>query len=203
MRGGAARSAAVNATSFQHFAIVVSDMRAAMARLGAVPGWQPISRDGPRLLPERSGGVTAFKFRDPDGHPLELLEFPADRVPAVWRGAAGLFLGIDHSAITVMETARSVAFWRGLGFERVGGSVNSGPEQAALDGLDAPVVEVTALEAGDAGPHLELLCYRTPPVFADARDAEDALATAIVLGGGERVSAVDPDGHRVFAGLVG
>lgn len=35
-------------------------------------------------LPESSGGVTAFKFRDPDGHPLELLAFPDGKVPSRW-----------------------------------------------------------------------------------------------------------------------
>lgn len=63
---------------FQHFAIVVSDMSRAIARLGAATGWRPISLDGPQRLPASAGGVTAFKFRDPEGHPLELLFFPED-----------------------------------------------------------------------------------------------------------------------------
>ena len=54
---------------FQHFAIVVSDMTAAYANLQALPNWTPISTDGPQILPPSSGGVTAFKFRDPEGHP--------------------------------------------------------------------------------------------------------------------------------------
>ncbi len=40
---------------------------------------------GPERLPARSGGVSAFKFRDPDGHPLELLAFPPEAVPPIWR----------------------------------------------------------------------------------------------------------------------
>jgi catechol 2,3-dioxygenase-like lactoylglutathione lyase family enzyme len=56
---------------FQHFAIVVSDMIAAYADLQAVRNWTAISTDGPQILPPSSGGVTAFKFRDPEGHPLE------------------------------------------------------------------------------------------------------------------------------------
>jgi catechol 2,3-dioxygenase-like lactoylglutathione lyase family enzyme len=55
---------------FQHLAIVVSDMDRAYARLRSSDGWQPISADGPVILPASSGGVRAFKFRDPDGHPL-------------------------------------------------------------------------------------------------------------------------------------
>jgi catechol 2,3-dioxygenase-like lactoylglutathione lyase family enzyme len=57
---------------FQHFAIVVSDMDKAYARLRHV-AFMPISSGGPQTLPERDGRVRAFKFRDPDGHPLELL----------------------------------------------------------------------------------------------------------------------------------
>ncbi len=34
---------------------------------------------GPQRLPPASGSVAAAKFRDPDGHPLELLEFPRGR----------------------------------------------------------------------------------------------------------------------------
>ena len=46
-------------------------MDAAYARVRAA-GVQPISLNGPETLPERNGGVRAFKFRDPDDHPLEL-----------------------------------------------------------------------------------------------------------------------------------
>jgi catechol 2,3-dioxygenase-like lactoylglutathione lyase family enzyme len=56
---------------FQHIAIVVADMSKAYQRLSTVGGWVAISTDGPQRLPRSSGGVTAFKFRDPDGHPLE------------------------------------------------------------------------------------------------------------------------------------
>ena len=49
------------------------------ARLSAHAGWTTISTDGPQLLPASSGGVTAYKFRDPEGHPLELIAFPPGR----------------------------------------------------------------------------------------------------------------------------
>ena len=41
-------------------------------RLSRFP-FTTISRNGPEALP---GGVVAFKFRGPDGHPLELIQFP-------------------------------------------------------------------------------------------------------------------------------
>ena len=52
------------------------------------PGWTPISTSGPQLLPAASGGVSAFKFRDPEGHPLELIAFPPGAVPPQWQTAS-------------------------------------------------------------------------------------------------------------------
>jgi catechol 2,3-dioxygenase-like lactoylglutathione lyase family enzyme len=72
---------------FQHCAIVVRDMNAAYAQLRSQGGWQPISSDGPQQLPAANGGVKAFKFRDPDGHPLELLWFPPGSGRAIWQDA--------------------------------------------------------------------------------------------------------------------
>ena len=152
---------------FQHIAIVVANMEAAYSRLCACESWTAITRRAPQRLPASSGGVTAFKFRDPEGHPLELLAFPPDNVPPRWREAPhrhGPCLGIDHSAIVVSATAPSVAFYQqALGFYVVAGSLNRGREQEQLDAVPGAVVEVTALHSGaESPPHLELLCYRSP-----------------------------------------
>ena len=56
---------------FQHCALVTGDIGASYRRLCRFP-FTPISRHGPQALP---GDIIAFKFRDPDGHPLELVEF--------------------------------------------------------------------------------------------------------------------------------
>ncbi len=195
-------------TAFQHFAFVVSDMDLAMAQLHRAPGWMPISRGGPQHLPQRSGGVTAFKFQDPDGHPLELLAFPEHAVPAHWqdRAECGIFLGIDHSAISVRDTAISTAFYESLGFAISGQTFNHGAEQANLDGLPGSEVEVTALSLHASTPHVELLCYRSaagPP--RQGLSSNDVAATRIVLtadGAPEADAAppliVDPDGHRLL-----
>jgi catechol 2,3-dioxygenase-like lactoylglutathione lyase family enzyme len=79
---------------FQHMAIVVNDMRHAYQLVMANRRFRPISRNGPVRLPDDSGGVTAFKFRDHDGHPLELLAFPEGHVPGSWRALDGTFLGV-------------------------------------------------------------------------------------------------------------
>ena len=199
---------------FQHMAIVVSDMRAAHARLSLYRGWTPISSEGPQRLPATSGGVTAFKFRDPEGHPLELLEFPPERRPDAWRAPRGPepCLGIDHSAISVSDTAASAGFYAGFGFEAQGGSLNSGPEQQRLDGLAEAEVQVTALGQADAVPHLELLRYLSPWLGRPARPrhaSNDVATTRLVLrqSGDEagpwadwaRAELLeDPDGHHVL-----
>lgn len=148
---------------FQHAAIVVRDMDAAYARLSALHP-TPITRGGPQRLPATSGGVSAYKFRDPDGHPLELIFFPDGASAEAWAEAPGLFLGIDHSAITVTDRDAGLAFFRdGLGLTVETRSLNRGPEQAALDGVANPVVDVIGLTpSGTPTPHVELLHYRAP-----------------------------------------
>ncbi len=185
---------------FQHIALIASDIDAAMGRLRATGGWTPISRAGIDRLPERAGGVSAFKFRDPEGHPLEFLAFPSGKTPEAWRGSGPGLLGYDHSAIGVTDVATSIAFWRGeMGFALGARTLNEGPEQAALDGLDAPVVDVVAMRPGTPTPHVELLGYhvghRVKPVAVGARDRA---ATRLVLAA-DGVAAPyltrDPDGH--------
>lgn len=147
---------------FQHLAITVRSMDAAMAQLAPLQP-VPISRGGPQVLPASSGGVTAYKFRDPDGHPLELIVFPDGPPAARWRDAPGLFLGIDHSAITVTDQDAALAFFTGpLGMTVAQRGLNHGPEQARLDGVDHPQVDVIALAPRVPTPHVELLHYRSP-----------------------------------------
>jgi catechol 2,3-dioxygenase-like lactoylglutathione lyase family enzyme len=202
--------AASNDVTFQHLAIVVADMRAAYEGLLAVAGWSAITEGGPQRLPDASGGVTAFKFRDPDGHPLELLAFPEGKSPPPWRdkSAPGPCLGIDHSAISVADAARSTAFYEALGFAVSARSHNRGPEQARLDGLSAPDVEVTALSPTQATPHIELLCYRSSARAESVRlRNNDIAASRLVLeasglpraaAGAVRRSLFDPDGHHLL-----
>ena len=210
---------------FQHVAIVVSNMANAYERLSAIPGWSPISSAGPQLLPPASGGVNAFKFRDPEGHPLELIAFAPHGIPAQWKiNSDNCCLGIDHSAISIANTANSIVFYESLGLRRSVGSLNVGPEQAKLDALPDPVVEVTAVLPAQSTPHLELLCYRgdfdrhvkqrtndstaTRLVFSvENREAFDVLfashADCLVTDTVEhedsasRVLLRDPDGHLV------
>ncbi|MGH7319931.1 MAG: VOC family protein [Candidatus Rokuibacteriota bacterium] len=182
---------------FQHIAIIVSDMDRAYTRLRA-HGVTHIS-SAPETLPDwnpSAGGIRAFYFRDPDGHPLELLQFPPDKGDAKWRSPGDrLFLGIDHTAIVVRDTTRSVRCYRdGLGFRTVGESENFGPEQERLSGVFGARVRITSLRA-PAGPGVEFLEYVTPTdgraVPADTRpnDLVDT-RTVLVTADAERAAAL-------------
>jgi catechol 2,3-dioxygenase-like lactoylglutathione lyase family enzyme len=193
---------------FQHFAIVVADIQLAYQRLVSAGGWTAVSADGPQRLPASSGGVTAFKFRDPDAHPLELLAFPDGQMPGHWqaRSRGDLFLGIDHSAISVANSAASVAFYERLGLRVATRSLNTGPEQERLDALTHAQVEVTALEPEQTTPHVELLCYRSVTRSQSTIiRSNDVAATRLVFeadgssSGGATApqGLIDPDGHHL------
>ena len=156
---------------FQHVAIVVSDMGAAYARLRAHD--VPHASSGPQRLPDwnpGAGGIQAFYFRDPDGHFLEVLQFPPGKGAPRWqerrqgddRDRAGIFLGIDHTAIVVGQTPSALAFYRDtLGMRVVGMGVNHGVEQEHLNGVFGVRLRITTLRA-EAGPAVELLEYVAP-----------------------------------------
>ena len=171
---------AANDPWFQHFAIRVSDMEAAYhCLLGQQP--TPISVGGPQQLPPSSGSVIAFKFRDPDGHPLELSFIPGEASP---EASAPLFEAIDHTALAVANLEKSLAFWVGLlGFRETGRSLNQGPTQWRLDELTGALAEIVVLHAPRGGPHLELLHYRKPTSERSARRfaPEDIAATRVRL----------------------
>ena len=168
---------------FQHVAIVVSDMSRAYAHLRR-HGVRHAS-SGPQRLPDSNpaaGGIEAFYFKDPDGHVLEVIAFPPGKGDARWPALAArgdaLFLGIDHTAIVVDDTATSLAFWRdALGLAVAGTSENSGPEQERLNNVFGARLHITGLR-GASGPGVEFLEYLSPdggrPYPADAR-ANDLL----------------------------
>jgi catechol 2,3-dioxygenase-like lactoylglutathione lyase family enzyme len=149
---------------FEHVSLVTTDIRAVWERLRAgSPG--EITEGGPQLLPPNTGSVTAFKFRDPEGHPLELIFFPQGVGSPVWQENKGTgILGYDHTAISVTDVDRSIAFYTEmLGFHVDGRSLNRGIEQDRLDGLMGCEVDVVALKpAVVTMPHVELLHYRAP-----------------------------------------
>ncbi|MGH9649388.1 MAG: VOC family protein, partial [Terriglobales bacterium] len=121
---------------FQHVAIIVSNMDRAYRILREHKVEHASS--GPQRLPDwnpNAGGIWAFYFKDPDGHPLEILQFPTGKGDAKWHKPTDkLFLGIDHTAIVVGDTEASVKFYRDLlGFRVAGESENYGTEQEHLN----------------------------------------------------------------------
>lgn len=162
---------------FQHVAIIVSDMDAAYQRLRQHKVEH--ASTGPQTLPDwnkNAAGIKAFYFRDPDGHFLEMLQFPAEKGASKWRKKDRLFLGIDHTAIVVRDTEESLRFYRdGLGLKVVGESENHGTEQEHLNNVFSARLRITTLRA-EQGPAVELLEYLSPrdsrstPVDSRAND---------------------------------
>jgi catechol 2,3-dioxygenase-like lactoylglutathione lyase family enzyme len=224
------RPAPVDARSndrwFQHVAIVVRDIDQAYQQLRAQRVTQ-VSPE-PQRLPDsnpNAGGIRAFYFRDPDGHPLELIWFPPGKGDPRWQQPTDrLFLGIDHTAIAVGDTKKSLAFYRDrLGFRVVGVSENLGPEQERLNAVRGAHLRITGLRAA-AGPGVEFLEYLVPrdgrPFPADERAndlvhwrtrliARDGTALEVVgpsrpvatpgreLGFARGLTVRDPDGHTL------
>ena len=160
---------------FQHVAIIVGDMHRAYQWLRRHKVQHASS--GPQRLPEwnrNAGGIEAFYFCDPDGHPLEILTFPPGKGNPKWQRSEGrLFLGIDHTAIVISDTEASLRFYRDvLGLQVAGESENYGPEQERLNNVFGARLRITALRAA-AGPGVEFLEYLAPrdgrPYPPDAR----------------------------------
>jgi catechol 2,3-dioxygenase-like lactoylglutathione lyase family enzyme len=149
---------------FQHVAIIVSDMDQAYKWLRE--NKVRSASTGPQRLPDwnkNAGGIKAFYFKDPDGHVLEILQFPSDKGKAKWHLPTDrLFLGIDHTAIVIRDTDASLKFYRDvLGFEVAGESENYGDEQEHLNNVFGARLRITSLHAA-SGPSIEFLEYLAP-----------------------------------------
>lgn len=177
---------------FQHLALVTDDAAADWIHVRAA-GATAISRDGPVTLPASAGGVTAVKFRDPDGHPLELLQFPPGWSPD-WSGTG--LMGIDHSAMSVSDVEASRRFFAEHGLAEGRTSINKGPTQVALDALDDVCVDVVPMKPSAGPPHVELLGYRHPIGRGHAPLASnDIAATRIVWRAHVDALLRGPEGH--------
>jgi catechol 2,3-dioxygenase-like lactoylglutathione lyase family enzyme len=160
---------------FQHIALIVSDMDRAYHWLRQHKVEHASS--GPQRLPDwnpKAGGIQAFYFKDPDGHHLEILHFPPGKGDPKWQTKTDrLFLGIDHTAIVVSDTAASLTFYRDtLGLTVAGESENYGPEQEHLNNVFGARLRITTLRAA-TGPGIEFLEYLAPrdgrPMPTDVR----------------------------------
>jgi uncharacterized protein GlcG (DUF336 family)/catechol 2,3-dioxygenase-like lactoylglutathione lyase family enzyme len=160
---------------FQHICIVVRDLEQASAplRQAIAGGVLRAISSTPQRLPDwnsAAAGIEAFKLYSPEGHCLELLQFPPEKGEARWHSQndttspdpAGVFLGIDHSAIGISDTERSCRFYDALLGLRLGGDgINEGPEQDQLDGLAGTRVRISSHRCA-SGAGIECLNYQTP-----------------------------------------
>ena len=166
-----------NDNIFQHLAIIVSDMDKAYEHLRKHKVCH--ASTGPQTIPawnKAAAGIKAFYFMDPDLRKLEILWFPPEKGQEKWQSKDRLFLGIDHTAIVVSDTERSLQFYRDtLGLKIVGKSENYGIEQERLNNVFGARLRITTLKA-PTGPGIELLQYVTPqdgrpyPVDSKAND---------------------------------
>jgi catechol 2,3-dioxygenase-like lactoylglutathione lyase family enzyme len=200
---------------FQHIAIIVSDMDKAYAVLRAnnVRHASTAPQTLPSYIPA-AAGIKAFYFKDPDGHVLEILQFPKDKGLQKWHDAARsgkLFLGIDHTAIVVGDSEASLAFYRDrLGLTVAGTSDNYGPEQEHLNNVFGARLHITGLRTTEDGIAVEFIQYIAPrdgrPFPADTKSSDlwhwqtsfvtDRLATLLASRTFDLVSS----GEVTFAG---
>ncbi len=153
---------------FQHLAIVVGDLDQAYQILRRHK--VRYASTAPQTLPaylKQAAGIKAFYFKDFDNHILELIEFPPGKGTPKWRELARdknkLFLGIDHTAIVVEDTKRSLEFYRDLLHLKISGeSENYGAEQEHLNNVRGARLRITSLQTPHAGIGVELLQYLAP-----------------------------------------
>lgn len=183
-----------NDLSFQHIAIVVSDMDSAykILRHFNVIHVSTAPQTLPPSIPE-AAGIKAFYFQDPDRHNLELIYFPKGKGQEKWHRISGkIFLGIDHTAIGVSNTEASHKFYHDiLGLDRKGESWNKGNEQAHLNNVEGASLHITGYRSA-AGIGVEFLQYLNPgagkkyPVDTRADDAWNWITT-IFVGDAEKI----------------
>lgn len=149
---------------FQHIAIVVSDMDRAYEKLWNA-GVAHVST-APQTLPDyitAAAGIKAFYFQDPDGHILEVINFPDSKGDSKWQqDNASLFMGIDHTAIAIEKTVPSSEFYEDvLGLKIMGHSENYGTEQEHLNQIFGARLWITGLRAKQ-GMGVEFLDFIAP-----------------------------------------
>jgi catechol 2,3-dioxygenase-like lactoylglutathione lyase family enzyme len=184
-----AADARSNDLSFQHIAIIVTDMETAYRVLRSNRVEHVSSY--PQTLPQwnaNAAGIKAFYFKDPDGHPLEILQFPPDKGAAKWHQATNkLFLGIDHTAIVVSNTEASLAFYRDLlGMHVAGESENYGVEQEHLNNVFGAHLRITSLRSS-SGVGIEFLEYVAP------RDGRPAVPNSVATDIAHHETVVEVD----------
>jgi catechol 2,3-dioxygenase-like lactoylglutathione lyase family enzyme len=183
-----------NDRSFQHIAIIVSDMDKAYRWLRQTKVEHASS--SPQRLPDwnkNAAGIRAFYFKDPDGHPLEILQFPLEKGAEKWHRPFGeLFLEIDHTAIVVGDTETSLHFYRDLlGMRIAGESENYGTEQEHAN-------DVVHRQAALVTRHADAAAAQLSSVYAKFVSSGVVAESDGQLGFQKAFLVRDPDGHAIL-----
>ncbi len=150
---------------FQHIAIVVPNMQKAFETIHQKMA--VFVSTAPQTLPAylpAAAGISAFYFRDPDGHNLEVINFPKGKGNPKWQlDTTVTFTGIDHTAIGVSNTDAQYKFYKEiLGMDIAGHSENYGTEQEHLNQVFGARLWITGMKA-PKGFGVEFLQYLAPP----------------------------------------
>jgi catechol 2,3-dioxygenase-like lactoylglutathione lyase family enzyme len=150
---------------FQHVAIVVPNMQKAFDAIHQKMA--VFVSTAPQTLPQylsAAAGISAFYFRDPDGHNLEVINFPKGKGNPKWQlDTTATFAGIDHTAIGVSNTDAQYKFYKEiLGMDIAGHSENYGTEQEHLNQVFGARLWITGMKAPN-GFGIEFLQYLAPP----------------------------------------
>lgn len=187
-----------NDADFQHIAIVVRDMEEAYATLRKY-NVTHISNT-PQELPTWNtsvSGIKAFYFLDPDFHPVEIIRFPTGKGNKRWQTKDNkLFLGIDHTAIVIRDTAVSEGFYSNLGFRKVAQFETWGVEQEHLNGVFGARLRITSLKASPDSMGIELLEYLSPTTAKQGDHKNPPVQATIVSNLKEKLLR-DADDHKL------
>ena len=185
--------------AFQHLAIVVDDMRWLIATCFHSSAGDRSRKTARNACPKTSGGVEAFKFRDPKATPWSFWPFPRERRRIAARRGATPFLGIDRSAISVADTAASIAFYESLGLRVAARSLNhwAGASPARWLGRQSSKSPRSRRLERRRISNCCATCERGPPAGRSRRRRHrgDAPRFRFLVPTAE-VRGADPDGHR-------
>ena len=96
---------------FEHVAIVVANMDQAYQQVQSARA--RFVSNTPQTLPawnKEAAGISAFYFRDPDGHYLELIHFPPGKGQAKWQAPSNnIFLRRGFSCLVIHSRTKGTA----------------------------------------------------------------------------------------------
>jgi catechol 2,3-dioxygenase-like lactoylglutathione lyase family enzyme len=130
--------------------------------------WFPEGKGAPRWQSRNRLFLLQYPQTDRNKEELGASPPPAVQQGSVYQGkpktSRDFALGIDHTAIGIANTERSLRFYRDiLGLTIAGESENYGTEQEHLNMVFGAHLHITGLKAPEGGMGIEFLNYLSPP----------------------------------------